>query len=112
MYNNLVIDQQTLCDHKVVLNFWEESDKKMGITQDGCSLHLTEIDRKKYIYNIYSKRKGDIPDSYERPIGNFGYNVYITDEIYDRLLEEKNIRLSQVELKNLMAMEEIFIVYL
>ena len=82
------------------------------ISLDGCSIHLTETDRKEYIKEIYSSRGDDIPESYDRPIGNFGYNAYITDGINKRLLENKSIRLTQVELKNLMNMEEVVIEYL
>lgn len=112
MYNELLIEEQTLCEHKVILNFWEESHIEKGVTQDGCSIHLTESDREDYINNIYSKRTNDVPESYERPIGNFGYITHITYNIYKKLLKETNIRLSQVELKNLIAMEEIIIEYL
>tara|TARA_X000000368_G_scaffold418595_1_gene418918 strand:- start:5898 stop:6230 length:333 start_codon:yes stop_codon:yes gene_type:complete len=107
-----IIDYYVMCDNKAVLSFWEESNGDNDLSLDGCSLHLTESDRKEYIKDIYSNRKGDIPDSYDRPIGDFGYNAYITNEINERLIKEKSIRLSQVELKNLMNMEEVVIEYL
>ena len=34
---------------KVYLQHWEESERGWGIRPDGCSLHLTLEDRKKYI---------------------------------------------------------------
>ena len=108
---NLFITE-VCCDHKIILNFWEESDKERGITQDGCSLHLHDYDRKEYINEIYSERTDSIPDSYERPTGDFGYYAYVTDNIYNKIIEEKVIRLSQVELKNLISLEEIIIEYI
>ena len=107
-----IIDYYVMCDNKAVLSFWEESNGDDVISLDGCSIHLTETDRKEYIKEIYSSRGDDIPDSYDRPIGDFGYNAYITDEINKKLLKHKSIRLTQVELKNLMNMEEVVVEYL
>lgn len=107
-----IVDDLIMCDNKVILNFWEQSNGDNDISPDGCSLHLTEDIRKEYIKEIYSDRNDDVPESYERTIGNFGYNAYITDEIYKELKEKKTIRLSQVELKNLMILEEVVIEYL
>lgn len=99
-------------NNKIIITFWEESKGDDDISPDGCSIHLSESGRKKYIKSIYSDRTDDVPDSYDRPIGDFGYTAYVTDAIYNKLKEELDIRLSQVELKNLMVMEELIVEYL
>lgn len=108
----IITTKEIMCDNKVVICFWEESSKNGDITLDGCSLHLTDSDRLEYIEEIYSNRTDQIPDTYDRIVGDNGYDGYITDDIYNKLLEEKSIRLSQVEFSNLMKMEEVIVEYL
>ena len=44
---------------KVYLQYWEVSEKEKGIREDGCSLHISLIEHKKYIDNIYSSIQQD-----------------------------------------------------
>ena len=81
--------------NKVVLQLWEESDIEKGNIVDGCSLHINIIERNKYINCVYNNIKHLIPDTYDRIIGNC-VNVYVEDDIYKSICEEKSIKLSQV----------------
>lgn len=96
----------------VIIGFWEESNKDGSIIPDGCSIHLSDKYRTEYIENIYKNRTDEIPDSYERVVDNNGYKAYVSDGIYDKLLLNESIRLTQVEFKNLMNLEELIVEYL
>jgi len=93
---------------KVYLQYWEESERGWGIRPDGCSLHLTEEDRNKYITSIYEQRKNDkeVPYEYDRPVGE-SIEVMINDNLFE--LIKKSYRLLSFELNNLIKLEEIVI---
>jgi hypothetical protein len=99
-------------NNEVILGFWEESHINNLIIQDGCSLHINEQEKQNYIDSIYLNRSNDIPDSYDRLSGKASYIAYVSDEIYNTILTNKTIRLSQTELNNLTLLEEIFIEYI
>ena len=40
--------------NKVILQLWEESNQNDGVFSNGCSIHLNEDERLKFISNIYS----------------------------------------------------------
>ena len=94
--------------NKVILQRWVESDKNIGIQPDGCSLHLCYHNMITYIKEIYKDRTDDIPDVYERLIGN-PISAFIDDPLYDILKQEKNFRLRENELNNLIKLEELII---
>jgi len=93
---------------KVYLQYWEESERGWGIRPDGCSLHLTEEDRNKYITSIYEQRKNDkeVPYEYDRPVGE-SIEVMINDNLFELIKE--SYRLLSFELNNLIKLEEIVI---
>jgi hypothetical protein len=93
---------------KVYLQYWEESERGWGIRPDGCSLHLTEEDRNKYITSIYEQRKNDkeVPYEYDRPVGEL-IEVMINDNLFELIKE--SYRLLSFELNNLIKLEEIVI---
>jgi len=93
---------------KVYLQYWEESERGWGIRPDGCSLHLTEEDRNKYITSIYEQRKNDkeVPYEYDRPVGE-SIKVMINDNLFELIKE--SYRLLSFELNNLIKLEEIVI---
>jgi hypothetical protein len=94
---------------KVLLQVWEESDIKQGIRQNGCSLHISEKERRYYINSIYDERDiNNIPDTYEKVIGNPIW-VNIEKSLYDNLKELKSIRLMRYEMDNLLEMQELII---
>ena len=51
--------------NKVILQFWEESERGWGVRPDGCSIHLDSNERNSYINSIYSDRGSLVPDEYE-----------------------------------------------
>ena len=42
----------------VVCQYWEESERGWGVRPDGCSLHLTEADRKQFIKEYWDIENG------------------------------------------------------
>ena len=95
--------------NKVILQLWEESIKGSSSIPDGCTIHINSIEKDKYIEKIYSIRIGkEIPDHYERIVGQ-SIEGFVEDEVYQKLIVEKNIRLSQNELNNLIYFEELTI---
>lgn len=96
--------------NRVFLQLWEETSKTQGVLTDGCSLHLSKSDRDHYISNFYSNRKvgDDIPNSYERILGD-EVTVFASDELFEKILFEKSIKISEVELRNLIHLEELII---
>jgi hypothetical protein len=93
--------------NRVLLQLWEESNKDLGQTPDGCSLHIDLENHKNYVNDIYLDRKEDyIPETYERVVG-LPVDVYVNDAIYSIMLRDKSVRLLQHELNNLINLNEI-----
>jgi hypothetical protein len=93
--------------NKVILQFWEESERGWGIRPDGCSMHISDINREKFIKNIYSLRNdSDVPDIYER-INGIAIIAFIEDGLFKELKEQGSLRLLEHELNNLIKLEEI-----
>lgn len=92
--------------NRALLQVWEESNKKEGIRQDGCSLHIDMEHRNLYIKDVYQNRQDEIPISYDRIVG-LPTSVIINDSLYNILLESKNIRLMRYELNNLLLTQDI-----
>jgi hypothetical protein len=92
--------------NRCVFQLWEESEKGWGIRPDGCSIHLDEQELKRYISKIYQSRTDVVPDEYERVVGS-NVDCFISDTLYDRLLEKGTLRLLENEKNNLVSMEEI-----
>jgi hypothetical protein len=94
---------------KVYLQYWEESERGWGIRPDGCCLHLTKEDHKKYVDSIYKEREShtEIPYEYDRPVGE-PIEVMIKDDLFSSI-EEGSLRLMEYQMNNLLNMEEIVI---
>jgi hypothetical protein len=94
--------------NKVLLQLWEESTIDNYVS-DGCSIHLNKDEYIKYVENIYSKRNNNItPSNFECVVGDSIY-VFIEDNLFEMLKNVKNIRLSQIEMRNLINIEEIIL---
>ena len=78
--------------NKVLLQFWEESERGWGVRPDGASLHINAESYRKYLNNIYDSRRDiqDVPNEYARVVGSVIETV-VSDDIYNMLLSEKNI---------------------
>ena len=93
--------------NKVILQLWEESNQNDGVFSNGCSIHLNEDERLKFISNIYSNREpSDIPNEYDSVVGE-GIEVFVTDSIYNLVDASKSIKISEVELQNLIKFEDL-----
>ena len=93
--------------NKVILQLLEESNQNDGVFSNGCSIHLNEDERLKFISNIYSNREpSDIPNEYDSVVGE-GIEVFVTDSIYNLVDASKSIKISEVELQNLIKFEDL-----
>jgi hypothetical protein len=92
--------------NRVILQMWEESDKNIGQTPDGCSLHLTSEYHSDYLNKVYSNRANIIPDIYDRVLGD-PIEVTVNDVLFSILNRDKSIRLLQHEMNNLIVLNEI-----
>lgn len=94
--------------NKVILQLWEESERGWGTRPDGCSIHIDLKNQKEYIKKFYEDRSGDVPDVYERVVGD-PIEAFIDDKLYVIIERDKTVRLFENELNNLINMEEIII---
>lgn len=85
---------------RVLIQLWELQEDEF--LSDGCSLHLTESDRDKFIKNIDNK--------FEVPIGKTT-EVLVGEKIFEILELRRNIRLSENEMNNLIGMGDIEITH-
>lgn len=92
--------------NKCVFQLWEESERGWGVRPDGCSIHLDDTELKNYLDNIYNNRGYEVPNEYDRTVGD-SIECFISDNLYNKLLESGNIRLFESEKNNLISMEEI-----
>lgn len=90
----------------VILQYWEESERGWGTRPDGCSIHLNLNEYKKYIDHIYSERYDEVPDEYDRVVGN-PIEAKISQDLLDKLMDKKSIRISQHETNNLLNLKDI-----
>lgn len=93
---------------KVYAQIWEESELGNGTREDGCSLHLDEVQAKKFINSIYKERENqEVPNSYERVFGEI-FEVKISNSLYKELLNNKlGLRIPQNSFNNLKNLGEI-----
>ena len=95
--------------NKVLLQFWEESERGWGVRPDGASLHINVESYRKYLSDIYDSRDTqDVPNEYDRVVGSVIETV-VSDDIYNMVLSEKNIRLPQYQLNNLIKLKDIIV---
>jgi hypothetical protein len=96
--------------NKCILQFWEESERGWGTRPDGCTIHINENFREKYINGVYSYRESSptIPDEYDRPIGN-PIECFVLDDLYEKIDQIGSIRILEYEKNNLIKMGEIII---
>lgn len=93
---------------KIYLQYWEESERGWGVRPDGCSIHLSLDEHKKYINSIYKERENstEVPYEYDRIVGN-PIEVMIDPILFEAV--EGSLRLMQFEMNNLIKLEEIVI---
>lgn len=82
----------------ILLQLWEIPGTDNSITSDGCSLHTTIENRNSFILSQ--------EETYEKIVG-LPTEVEVSNSIFNILIEKKSIRLSEVELNNLIGLKEI-----
>lgn len=94
--------------NKVFLQVWVESAPGK-IERDGCSIHLERKDRLEYLKKEYAGRNPSyIPDTYEMALGD-AIEVFIGDNLYEILSNDKSLRIEETSLRNLLKLDEIII---
>lgn len=71
--------------HVVIAQDWMEYERGWGSRPDGCSLHLSEMDRAAYIKSYWGRMPESAPDEYSKEAGD-PYLVVVTNELYLRLV--------------------------
>lgn len=92
---------------KVYLQYWEESERGCGVKPDGCSLHTSIDEHKKFIHSIYNARIGDTPNEYDMVVGE-PIEVMVKDTLFEII--EGSLRILSYQLNNLIKLEEIIII--
>lgn len=93
--------------NRVILQLWEESNRESGVFTDGCSIHIDESERNSFISRVYIDRNDKkVPEQYDRVVGG-EIEVFVSDSVYQLVLDKKSIKLSEVEFNNLIRFEEI-----
>lgn len=92
--------------NKCYLQLWEQSYKIENISL-GCSIHIDLENHYKFIHEVYSLRNDlSTPEDYERVV-SMPFECFISDELYQNLVDQKNIRLSEVEKSNLSKFQDL-----
>jgi hypothetical protein len=90
----------------ILLQFWEESERGL-VRPDGASLHIDLESYNSYIKGVYDDRDiENVPDEYDRVIGSL-LESKVSDDIYNVILKEKNMRIPQYQLNNLIKLKNI-----
>lgn len=91
----------------IIFQHWELTKSNGSVVTDGASIHIDINSYLEFINEIYLNRdKGDIPEEYDRIVGENFYAT-IDDNLFDLLIEQKNIRLTNYQLNNLLKLNQI-----
>lgn len=91
---------------KIYLQLWEETHKSNKIIPSGASLHIDDENRKKFVEKIYKNRRKRKPKTYERIVGGPSI-TWVSDQLFEKIEENKSKKISQIELDNLIFLSEI-----
>jgi hypothetical protein len=92
--------------NRVILQLWQESNINGEILNDGCSLHISLIERDSYVTYVYKNRGDEIPDKYDRILGD-SVEVFVSDSIYEALVKDKSMKIPEPAFQNLLKFEDI-----
>jgi len=99
-YNNMT---------KIYLQYWEESERGWGVRPDGCSIHISLDDHKKYLNIIYEGRNPtEVPYEYDRVCGE-PIEAFVKDSLLS-VMTNGTLRLFQYEMNNLIKLKELNII--
>lgn len=82
-----------------IIQLWEILYEDRKIQSDGCSLHIDKESLERYLK--ISERQEN-----EQPVGLYT-EVDIKESIYNTLVYTNSIRLSEIEMNNLLGLKEI-----
>ncbi len=71
------------------LETWTETERGWGQRPDGCTIHLTEEDYKKYVKKYWDKMPKETPYEYSRPDENLR-EVVIGSKLFKDLKKSAN----------------------
>lgn len=83
---------------KILLQLWEISYEDNSIDSDGCSLHIDLESR-----NLFTETNNN---NVERFVG-IPVTIEVNQSLYEKVEQNKNIRLSEIELNNLIGLKDI-----
>lgn len=84
---------------------WEESERGWGTRPDGSSFHCSIAEGQAFVKNYWDEEKkrnpsGAVPDEYSRPLSEIGRLIRVKKDFYDRVMQEKSVRLWQHQIKD------------
>ena len=95
--------------NRILLQVWEVSERGLSTFRDGCSLHIDEDERLRFVSGIYSERQGiKVPEEYDRVVG-VAVEAYVDDEIFEKVVSLGSVRLPETSMSNLLSLGEIII---
>lgn len=94
--------------NKIIMQLWEESERGFGTRPDGCSLHSDVAERDKFIRMIYEGRGSEVPDVYDRVVGD-GMVAFVDDKLFNVIKRDGSVKIFQSDLNNLLKLEEIIV---
>jgi hypothetical protein len=95
--------------NRIILQIWEQSNLKEGFLSDGCSLHISQSERDRYVSEVYKGRdKSNIPSEYDRVVGD-GVVAFVNDEIYNIIESDLSVKLKEPALQNLLKFNDIIL---
>lgn len=78
---------------KVFYETWTESERGWGTRPDGCSFHIDNAERDRFVKEYWDKQPPETPDEYSRPDGNGMYvQIPCKHKIALQLLSTKSVR--------------------
>ena len=92
--------------NKCIFQYWEESERGMGVRPGGCSIHSSLEEHTSFINDIYITRTDEIPNEYDRIVGD-EVIAFVPDKIYDLVEKEGTLKLSEPAFQNLLKFDEI-----
>jgi hypothetical protein len=92
--------------NKCIFQYWEESERGYGVRPGGCSIHSSLEEHMNFINSIYSSRTDEVPQEYDRVVGD-PIVCFVSDEIFERILLDSSIRISENEKNNLIDFEDL-----
>lgn len=96
--------------NKVILQFWEESERSVGVRPFGCSIHIDNLSKEAFVSSVYADRHGKnfVPYQYDRIVG-VSVEAAVSDVLFSKVKLQSSVRIYEHELSNLISMAEIII---